>query len=292
MIEQDGGDPYASERKLMKRPEPIIVVDLFPELLNALLELLSSLSEEDWAKPTVCKGWTVKDIAAHLLGGDVSILSRKRDHYLFSGSPIKDWQDLVTLINNLNAAWVQATSRLSPHLLMDMLRLTGEQVGDYFKTLDPHAMGDPVSWAGSEPAPVWLDLAREYTERWHHQQQIRDAVSQAGMKGRNFFAPVLDAFVRALPHTYRKVEAEDGTLITLTITGEAGGKWSIRRENQEWNLYVDVEPQPHAELVIDEDVAWRLFTKGVGKDFALSRATINGDEALALIALNMISVIA
>ncbi len=276
----------------MKRPEPIIVVDLFPPLLSALLDLLSSLTDADWRKPTVCKDWSVKDIAAHLLGGDVSILSRKRDHYLFSGSPIKDWQELVALINNLNAAWVQATARLSPRLLVDMLRFTGERVCDYFKTLDPHVLGDPVSWAGNEPAPVWLDLAREYTERWHHQQQIRDAVGQAGMTERKFFAPVLDAFVRALPHTYSNVEAEAGTLITLTITGEAGGSWSLLRENHQWNLYIDVERNPQAELMIDQDMAWRLFTKGIGKEIALQQATIKGDEALALNALNMISVIA
>lgn len=276
----------------MQQPEPIIVVDLFPPLLNALLELLAGLSDVDWQSPTVCKDWSVKDIAAHLLGGDVSILARKRDHYLFSGNPIKDWEELVALINHLNAVWVKATERLSPRLLSEMLRFTGEQVSDYFKTLDPQAMGDPVSWAGNEPAPVWLDLAREYTERWHHQQQIRDAVGKPGKKEQKYFAPVLDAFVRALPHTYRNVEAADGTLIRLTITGDAGGRWSLLRENEQWNLYVDVERKPHAELMIDQDIAWRLFTKGISKELALSQASINGDEVLALNALNMISVIA
>jgi hypothetical protein len=37
------------------------------------------------------------------------------------------------------------------------------------------AMGEPVTWAGPEPAPIWLDIAREYTERWLHQAQVRDA---------------------------------------------------------------------------------------------------------------------
>jgi uncharacterized protein (TIGR03083 family) len=276
----------------MRPAEPIIVVDLFSPVLDALLDLLSHLTDEDWQKPTVCKGWTVKDIAAHLLGGEVGILSRKRDTYLFSGSPIKGWEELVVLINNLNAVWVQAASRFSPRLLTDMLRFTGKQVCDFFKTLDPHASGDPVDWAGGEAAPVWLDLAREYTERWHHQQQIRDAVGRAGMKERKYFAPVLDAFVRALPHTYRDVEAQEGTLVTLTITGEAGGRWSLLRENQRWMLYVDVEQIPQAELTIDEDLAWRLFTRGVSEEAALRQAQIRGDEALALKALSMISVIA
>ena len=52
----------------MKPPEPIIVTDLFPEVLGSLVDLLSGLSAEDWNKPTACPRWSVKDIATHLLG--------------------------------------------------------------------------------------------------------------------------------------------------------------------------------------------------------------------------------
>jgi len=34
----------------MKNPEPIIVTNLFPEVLDELLQLLLSLSAEDWRK--------------------------------------------------------------------------------------------------------------------------------------------------------------------------------------------------------------------------------------------------
>src|SRR6266481_4871189 len=101
----------------MKSPEPIIVTDLFPEILHSLLDLLSGLSGEDWNQPTICSRWSVKDIATHLLGGQLGILSRKRDAYEYSGNPIQNWDDLVTLINNLNDIWVRAASRLSPRLL-------------------------------------------------------------------------------------------------------------------------------------------------------------------------------
>jgi hypothetical protein len=57
----------------MKPLQPIIVTHLFPEILAELLTLLSNLSAEEWEKPTVCEGWSVKDIALHLLGdGDCS----------------------------------------------------------------------------------------------------------------------------------------------------------------------------------------------------------------------------
>ena len=276
----------------MKTPDPIIVTDLFPEVLNSLLDLLPGLSAEDWNKPTSCARWSVKDIATHLLGGQLGILSRKRDGYAYSGNPIKEWDELVALINNLNDIWIKAASRLSPRVLCDLLKLSGEQVCAYFNSLDPYAIGDPVDWAGPERVPVWLDLAREYTEWWHHQQQIRDAVGKPGLKKPRLFAPVLDTFVRALPHTYRHIEARDGTVVALTISGDAGGRWVLRRENGLWRLYVDAVHTADAETIIDQELAWRLFTKGIGRDDALAGATLNGDRALASRALEMISVIA
>ena len=276
----------------MRKPEPVIVSHLFPDTLDALLALLTSLSADDWNKPTVAARWSVKDIAQHLLGGDMGILSRRRDGYLFSEARINGWNDFVAFINDLNDAWVKATRRLSPAVLCDLLEFAGRQVCAYFDSLDPYADGGPVEWAGPAPAPVWLDLAREYTERWHHQQQIRDAVGKPGLKEPRYFAPVIDAFVRALPHTYKDLSAGDGTLVALKITGDSGGHWFLLRENDSWSLNLDADRQPQAEVSIDQDVAWRLFTKGVSPEQARMRATFRGDQTLAARALDMVSVIA
>jgi hypothetical protein len=162
----------------------------------------------------------------------------------------------------------------------------------YFRSLDPYAYGGPVSWAGPDPAPVWLDLAREYTERWHHQQHIRDAVGTYGLKEPRFFAPVLDAFVRGLPHTFRDADAMDGTLVALTISGAAGGQWFLLREGEKWNLYIDVLHKPHAGVIVDEDVAWRVLTKGMSKDEAREKVTIVGDRSLGAKILDLVSIIA
>lgn len=275
----------------MKQPQPIIVVDLFPELLEHLLELLSGLSAEDWEKPTACSRWSVKGVALHLLGDEVGNLSRRRDGHTLSGN-VENWNDLVSLINEWNEMWVNATQRISPRLLCDLLRFTGTQMCEYFRTLDPYSMGGPVSWAGPAPAPVWLDLAREYTERWLHQQHIRDAVARPGLKQSRFLAPVLDTFVRALPHTYREIDAADGTLVALTISGESGGQWSLSREKGVWNLYRGISRQPDAEVVIDEDIAWRVFTKGLDKEEAQAQVTVVGDQELGLKVLDMVSIIA
>jgi uncharacterized protein (TIGR03083 family) len=268
---------------------PIIVLDLFAPERQQLLELLRSLSTEDWAAPTACAGWLVKDVALHLLGGDIGVLSRKRDS--FDSNPRVAIDDLVAYVDGLNARWVEATRRMSPRLLCDLLDHLGSQVLVYWRSVDPFGPGERVSWAGGEESPAWMDMAREYTERWMHQQHIRDAVGRPGLTERRFFAPVLDAFVRALPRTFENVERPSGTTVLLTITGEAGGTWTLAREPGGWSLYVEPSAPADASVELDQDTAWRLFTKGLSPQVAGQRARLAGDDELARRALETIAII-
>ncbi len=274
----------------MNTPEPVYTVDLFPIERRQLIELLESLSESEWALPTVCEGWSVKDVALHLLGDDIGVLSRKRDGHSSATEKLDTWEELVAFLNDWNERWVEASRRISAPLLLELLRHTGDDLHQYFASLDLDEMGGPVSWAGPNPAPVWLDVAREYTERWLHQQQIRNAVRGPGAKEPELFAPVLATFVRALPQTYRDVDAPEGTHVKLTIAGASGGVWSVVRETNGWGLYVDVASEPTATVSIDQERAWRLFTKGIDK--RESDAKVKGDRALGEQLLDTVSIIA
>jgi uncharacterized protein (TIGR03083 family) len=269
----------------------IDVIDLFEPERAALLDVLASLAADEWRAPTVCAGWSVKDVAAHIIADDFGIVSGGRDRYdigWFSGP----WEELLAYINKRNEAWVAAMRRVSPQLIVELLRFSGERMAAEFRARDLDAIGVPVDWAGPEPAPAWLHVAREYTERWLHQQQIRDAVKRPGLKDARMFAPVLDAFVRAMPHTYRDVAAPDGTHVLLTITGEAGGAWSLIMRDGSWSLYRDAGTPPAASVTVDQETAWRLFTKGIDAGAARAAAKITGDRALGEVALSMVSILA
>jgi uncharacterized protein (TIGR03083 family) len=268
----------------MKHPAKILVADRFPSLRIQLLELLADLSEEDWARPTAAPLWSVKDLAAHLLGGDVWILAGKRDG--FQPDSLQDYGQLIELVNRLNAEWVLAARRMSPRLLMDFLGFTGPEVEACFASLNLMAMGGPVSWAGPEPAPVWFDIAREFTERWHHQQQIRDATGRPPLYDPYFLSPVLDTFVRALPHNFRHAVAPAGTVVRFEISGPAGGVWFLHQTEQagleqSWIFILEPPAEPAADVILPQDIAWRVFTKGMDREKARARSVIRGDAALA-----------
>lgn len=259
--------------------EPLTTAPLFLPLHQELMKLLRSLPDEAWGRRTAAGWWTVKDVIAHLLDGNVRQVSFRRDALapLPPDEPINSYADLVRFIDAINAVWVKACGRVSPRLLMEFMEITGPAAADVFNRLDPAAPAlFGVAWAGEMTSPNWFDTAREYTERWHHQEQIREAVGVPGLTDRRWLNPVLDTFLRALPHTYRDAAAAEGTAIVFEITGDAGGSWTLRREGGAWNLYAGAAEDPAGRVVTDQDTAWRMMTKGLSAEAARGRIAVQG----------------
>jgi uncharacterized protein (TIGR03083 family) len=264
---------------MLRTPEPVLVLDLFDSERQALLAVLDALPSDAWSKPTVAGTWTVKDIAAHLVGDDLGKLARQRDRHI---EPVKGDESLKALIDRRNAEWVSSMRRLSPRILRSLLELAGEQTRHFFETIDPLALGGPVSWAGPERAPNWLDLAREFTERWHHQQQIRDAVGARSLDDPAFLRPALATFAFALAPAYRDDQAAANTSVVLTIDGRSGGDWTIVRTGGAWELFEGRADAPTATVRMDEDVAWRMYVGWLSQAQVRDRSVLGGDLRLGM----------
>lgn len=283
----------------MNAAEPIVVTQVYPQVEARLIELLRALSPEDWRRATLCPGWTVKDIAAHLLDTNLRRLSMARDAF-FGEAPenANSYEGLVRFLDRLNADWVRAARRISPRLLTDWMEITSREVCAHFAALDPFAKAPfSVAWAGESESLNWFDIAREYTERWHHQQQIRLAVARPGSSTasdiltRELYYPVLDTFMRALPRTYAQVDAPEGTTVKVTVTGEAGGAWLLLRRAATWQ-FTNTEPASlAAEAAIPPDLAWRLFTNSLPAE-ARRAVQTRGDARLTAPLFQAVAVMA
>jgi uncharacterized protein (TIGR03083 family) len=272
--------------------KPILTAHLFPKLDGMLLDLLRSLAPEDWEKQTVSPKWKVKDVAAHLLDTPLRGLSIGRDGYVTLAPKISSSAELGAYINRLNEEGVTVYRRLSPAVLISLMEIATKSLAEYHASRDPYAMAPyGVSWAGEEKSANWFDTAREFTERWHHQQQIRLAVNRPGIMTREFYYPVLDCFMRALPFTYRNVPAKPGTTVRITVSGECGGTWYLHRGDAGWALPEHEQDRPAAETTIPQGIAWRIFTKGIDRASALSQVKTAGDSAVALHVLSMVSIV-
>lgn len=268
---------------------PIDARSLFAPEQAALMATLRSLSPADWSKEAV-PGWTVRDLAAHILGDFYGRLARDRDGHR-DGPAFAAGETLEAFIHRINQEWVDAHRRVSPTALTDTLDLVGGQVARFFETTDPNAPSLGVSWAGVHPAPMWLDSARDFTEFWTHRQQIRHSVGQGADTDPRFLSVALDTFMRALPHTLREVTAPAGTQVEVRIDGPAGGSWAVTATGPRWSLAEPAAARPAAVVGLDADTAWRLCTRGIQPDTALARARIDGDRQLAEAACQVVSIV-
>jgi uncharacterized protein (TIGR03083 family) len=272
--------------------KPIFTAHLFSKIEGMLIELLRSLEPDDWEVQTIAGEWKVKDVAAHLLDTQLRNLSICRDGYAPIRPNIGSPADLAAFINRLNQEGVSIYRRLSPKVLISIMELASKQTSEYQKSLDPFAPAPfGVSWAGEEKSANWFNTAREFTERWHHQQQIRLAVDKPGIMTREFYYPVLDCFMRALPFTYRAMPCEPGALVQFNISGECGGSWYLYRNGESWTLIASPAGEKVSETTIPQEIAWRIFTKGIAREAAEAQVQVAGVTEIGLHILGMVSIV-
>jgi uncharacterized protein (TIGR03083 family) len=272
--------------------QPILCAHLLRQVDERLIDLLSVLTPSEWELQTVAPQWKVRDVAAHLLDTALRKLSVVRDSCQVEAVEIRSPQDIIALVNRLNREGVTVYRRLSPQILIDLLRLATRQSAAFHESLDPFATATfNVSWAGEEISLNWFDTARELTERWHHQQQIRLATDRPGIMTHDLYHPVLDCFLRGLPHAFLRVKASPGTVLLVEISGECGGQWFLERGTETWNLVARSGSDCKARVTVPQELAWRLFTKGINHSSARAQLEIDGDRDLGEKILDLTAIV-
>jgi len=265
----------------------IEVLHLFPKLNSSLIGVLEGLSTTQWNCSTLCKKYTVKDIAAHLLDTALLKISAGRDGYLKTATDINVYGNLLDFFDGLNADWVKAYKRISPQVLTCQIACAQDEYYKYLLTLDLSAPAMfPVSWAGGKQSMQWFDIAREYTRRWHHQQQIRQAVGAVTILQREFYYPFLDICMQVLPFHYNSEASFAGALVKVNVVGDSGGSWSIVKRNHGWE-FTDQVSEAEAQVYIDQNIAWMLFSKGIDIFEAEQYWQVTGNYDLGAHALKM-----
>jgi uncharacterized protein (TIGR03083 family) len=260
------------------------VVPLLPPERAALLEVLGATDPERWERPTECPAWTVKGVALHVLGDDLSLLSRQRDgavngivlEALRPGAPA----DFRALLDCFNERWVDTAAFFGTRLVGELLELTGDLTAHFYGGVDPDLIGEPVGLFGGDPAPYWQIAAREYLERWVHQAQIRRALDAPALEDPALVVPGCGVVARALVQALAVVEAPTGAAVVLALDGDEGA-WTYTREEGGWALTDGAAGDPAARLLVPLPDAALVFTRGLPADEVRLRITVAGDPAVA-----------
>jgi mycothiol maleylpyruvate isomerase-like protein len=265
---------------------PVPITDTrfyFRPVSRELVTLLRELQVSDWDRPTVAGSWLVRDVVAHLLDTSLRRLSFHRDHHQppTPESPPAGDREFVAFINGLNRQWVVAARRMSRRVLTDLYDAVSLDLAAFMESraLDSAALF-PVSWAGEHASAGWFDIGREFTEQWHHQMQIRDAVGAPSLGNPEWLRAFLSIAVRVLPHAFRHATAAEDTTVTIEITGASGSLWSLLRERSAWSLWSGPADVPTTAIRLSDDAAWRLLFNGLSREEGSKRVSVTGDLSL------------
>jgi len=266
---------------------------LFRHVGASLVTVLRGLPEDAWTR-TAVGAWQVRDVVAHLIDISMRRLSFHRDRHVPPPPPfpIESDRDFARFINQINADWVGASKRLSTRQLADLYETASHELADFMESVPFDAPGlFGVSWAGEMESAGWFDIGREFTEQWHHQAQIREAVGAEPFAQPEWLHATLLIALRGLPHAYRHHDAPDGTTLTLDVSGPAGGTWTLERAGGTWRLMEGAADAPTARAAMTDDSAWRLLFNGLRDDAARAAIAVTGDQALAAPLLSARSIV-
>jgi uncharacterized protein (TIGR03083 family) len=253
------------------------IVDDLAAVWRAIDGLCSSLTAEEWGRPTDCPGWTVKDLISHIAGTELMLLKRRPpDH-----RPPNAGQ-LPNPLAEFNEVEVDFRRPWPAERVLEEFR---EATTARLSMLE--GMGDE-EFSRETPSPLGKVPYREFMrlrvfDGWVHEQDIRRAVDRPGGLDGHIAQQAVDRMAAAMPYVVgKKVAPPDGTAVVFAVTGGAGGVFPIEIVGGRAYPSPATPDSPTARLEMDTE-AFICLTCGRGDPWALVRAgriRLEGDETL------------
>jgi len=235
---------------------------LVAEQRAALLGVLGHLSAEDWTRPTVCEGWTVKDVAAHLVEGEL-LFGR-----LYRGE--------LGELNLDTQGGVDRWRRVDGETVRYSLWHHGQATQRVIDSRSDESWRRMVSAAG-------LELQLRHALRLHffelavHSHDLTSAVGAPAAWG-DRAAVAADYCIRAAPAAL----AGSGTDRGGSIVVRAGGlpPRTLTSDDGGWRVLLDEAAAGDAAWETDAETLVLATTRRIDAGEALARSKVDGDAML------------
>jgi uncharacterized protein (TIGR03083 family) len=194
--------------------EPLI--SLFEDVWDDIAALCDGLTDEQWALPTDCPGWSVQDNVAHMIGTERMLLGEQPE-----AAPVEDAPHVRNDIGKANEQWIASYRALTGKQVLDEFRAVTQRRLDALRAMST-ADWDREGFTPEGPGPYRLFMAIRVFDCWYHDQDIREALDQPGY----FDGPVADLSIerippKGLPYVVgKKAGVPAGSTVMFDVTGD------------------------------------------------------------------------
>lgn len=259
------------------------LVDAFTQTARAVLDLGRTCREEDFATPTDCPGWTVKDQISHVVGGELAMTDATPPHV-----EVPDYPWLRSDRARAIEVPVEARRPTSgPDVVHELEAVLDHRIATLAR---PDTSLDDLVPSPLGPMPLGEILPTRVLDVWTHEQDIRHALGRPG----NLDSPGAAIFVSTLFRLLPRIVAKDagiepGHSVILDLTGPVVGRAGVRVEAGEGKpvgmpLFSgqghDTRPgEESTTITLSTDAACRRAAGRVDVDDL--HYTVSGDEEIA-----------
>jgi uncharacterized protein (TIGR03083 family) len=258
--------------------EPML--ERLAEVWSDVAVLTDGLSEAQWALPTDCPGWTVKDNVAHMIGTERMLLGETAPAGASGDAPY-----VRNDIGRANEQWIDTyRSRPGAEVRTAFLEVTGRRL-DALRALSADAW-EREGFTPEGPGPYRKFMEIRVFDCWFHDQDIREALGRPGF----LEGPVADLSIGRIPSgglgfvVGKKAAAPPGTTVVFVVEGAAPITATIEVPPEGRARLLSGAPlaDPTVRIISDRRTFSRLAGGRWSEDRAreTGRVLIEGDETL------------
>ncbi len=259
-------------------------VDVWWGAVHSFTDLLESLDEDDWHRPTDLPGWDVHACAAHTAHLE-AILAGAPEETLSIEPP----DHATSLMSIYTEQGVVARKDRTPAELVDEIRRAATSRHE-------RLLADPPTDGRAKPTPMfgavgwdWQTLLRNRPlDVWMHEQDVRRAVDRPGGLDSPAAAHVVDYLAESLGYVLAKrANAPAGTTLVLRVEGHAPMAFAVD-ESGRGRRVDDVPDEPTVGLALDRESF--VVAAGGRREPEPGRVVVTGDAELARRVLERLAV--
>ncbi|SDP57854.1 TIGR03083 family protein [Pedococcus dokdonensis] len=203
------------------------LVAAYQQTTQAVVDLGHSCSEADFALPTACPGWTVKDQIAHVVG---------MESWLHTGRvpqvEVPDYDHLRHEAGQFVEREVELRRPVAAAKVVAELETVAAQRVAQFTA--PGVTLDTVVRGAWGPAPLHRSLPTRILDIWTHEQDIRQALGRPGDLDSGGAAVFMDLLFASLPRLVAKsAQVPPGNVVIIESTGPVQGRAGVWVESQD-----------------------------------------------------------